>query len=533
MPKTFVIARRITGVFLCFTVVALACFWRIYIIGNKIERVQNVSNGYTLDVGRLRGTIFDCNMVPITNSEIKILAAVSPTPRAITAISAALSGAELEAALEVLRTNKPTVVELEQEIDCEGIIVLKVPEYTSSQTACEHLVGHLDNDRHGVSGIEKAYDEYLYSDEKIEVIYPSDALGNFLLGDEAQVIYNENVTASGVALTIDTQLQKLTQTAMQDVSSGAAVVMEVGTGKIRAMVSMPRFDLSNIGDYLGAKDSPLVNRALSAYNVGSAFKPCVAAALLESGSNTGYVCNCTGSTSVAEHTFKCHKLSGHGKVNLGTAISQSCNVFFYKISTLLGAQDIYNMARKLNFGTAIDMGKISTASGSIDTLKNLENSPTSLANLSIGQGRLLLSPVSVLSLYEAIANGGIYSMPSVVEGVVKNGIIQKTQATPPTRAMSGQTAGILKEYLGDVLINGTGTAAKPEFTTAAGKTATAETGWRKGGRLIQNSWFCGFFPADNPKYVVSVLIEDEQKNGTSGAPYFKKIADSIALYEGL
>ncbi len=533
MTKKFVSSRRIISIFLCFTVVALICFWRIYIIGNDEQRVQGVTNGYTLSLGRLRGTIFDSNMQPITNSETKILAAVSPTPRAITAISSYLSGEELDAVLDVLRAGKPAVVEVKKEIDCEGIVILKVPQYVSSNTVCEHLIGYLDNENHGVSGIEKAYDQYLYSDEKIEIIYPSDAFGNFLLGDQAEILYNENILASGVSLTIDIELQKLTQNAMQDVKFGAAVVMEVGSGKIRAMVSAPRFDLSRVADYLEDENSPLLNRALSAYNVGSVFKPCVAAALLESGKNTGYVCNCSGRTSVSGHIFKCHKSNGHGQVNLASALSGSCNVFFYKISSLLGANSIYKMARKLNFGTALDMGKISTASGSLDTLKNLENSQTSLANLSIGQGKLLLSPVSILTLYEAIAGGGVYSMPSIVEGVVKNGIIERVKTSSPTRVMSEQSAKKLKEYLCDVLISGTGVSAKPSYVTAAGKTATAETGWRKDGRLIQNSWFCGFFPVEDPKYVVAVLIEDEVKNGTSGAPIFKKIADNIALYEGL
>lgn len=533
MCKKFLLARRITAVFLCFTIISLICFWRIYIIGKDEKAVQSMTNGYTLTVSALRGTIFDCNMQPITNSETKILAAVTPTPRAVTAISAYLSGEKLEATLNTLKTGKPALVEVEQKIDCEGIITLKVPQYVSTNTICEHLIGYLDDQNHGASGIEKSYDQNLYSEEKIEIIYPSDALGNFLLGDSAEIIYNENVTASGVALTIDTDLQKLTEVAMDGVLSGAAVVMEIGTGKIKAMVSKPSFDLNDVAASLDGENSPLINRTLSAYNVGSAFKPCVAAALLESGSNIDYFCVCSGKTTVADHTFKCHKLSGHGVVDLSDAISQSCNVFFYKISSLLGAKSIYNMARKLNFGTATNIGKISTASGSLDTLSNLQNSPTALANLSIGQGKLLLSPVSILTLYEAIANGGVYSMPKVVEGVVKNGIIKKEKSSPQTRAMSQETANKIKEYLCDVLRDGTGTLAKPQYVTAAGKTATAETGWRKNGRLIQNSWFCGFFPIETPKYVVAVLIEDEALNGSSGAPYFKKIADKIALYEDL
>ena len=274
------------------------------------------------------------------------------------------------------------------------------------------------------------------------------------------------------------------------------------------------------------ENSPLVNRAISSYNVGSAFKPCVAAAMLENGTEN-YSIYCSGSAEIDSHKFSCHKKTGHGWVNLCEALTQSCNVFFYNISNILGADNVYNAASIFGFGKEIDLGGIKTAAGSITERQRLSSSSTALANLSIGQGELLLSPVSIIPLYEAIANGGVYYMPTIIEGTVNKGVLSEKKQSVPTYAFSKNTAEILRKHLINVVENGTGKAANPTLCTAGGKTATAETGWRKNGQLIQNSWFCGFFPADNPKYVVAVLIEDEKANGTAGAPIFKKIADEI------
>ena len=523
---------RITLVYACTVILMFAGVMRIYSVAND-EKIQTAAknNNYRITLTDLRGTVFDRNLLPVTNKQQKILAVVMPTPRAITAIRQELYGERLESALSLLKSGKPAVVQVEREIDCDGITCVKVPVHLSQDTLCPQLIGYTDEENHGVCGIEYSFDDALYTDEKLQVLLADDGNGDLLYGAEAEIIGDTSVTDSGIALTLDTNIQAVTADAMKDIISGAAVVSEVGTGKIRAMVSMPQFDITRVSEYLNSENSPLVNRALCAYNVGSAFKPCVAAAVLEDGRFSSFTTDCTGSTDIDGHVFKCHKLSGHGTVDLKSALTYSCNVFFYEISCKVGGRAIYDMASKLSFGNKIDLGGIFTDSGSITSAQKLESNSHATANLAIGQGELLLSPVSILTLYEAIANGGVYHMPSIIEGSVKRGLLSKNAAPVPTRAMSRETADTIKNYLCSVVESGTGAAAGPEKTTAAGKTATAETGWQKDGVLIQNSWFCGFFPVENPKYAVAVLIEDTQKNGTAGAPVFKKIADGITTLE--
>ena len=185
------------------------------------------------------------------------------------------------------------------------------------------------------------------------------------------------------------------------------------------------------------------------------------------------------------------------------------------------------MASNLNFGKAIRLcDGIITAKGTLPDSQKLENL-AHLANFSIGQGDFSASPVSLLPLYCAIANGGKYYMPSIIEGVTKNGTVTKYDFGSPTRVFASQTAQKLKAALSLVVNEGTGIAAKPETVTAAGKTATAQTGKFKDGNEIKSSWFCGFFPLDNPKYAVIVFCEDQSSQTKSCAEIFAEIADRI------
>jgi len=307
---------------------------------------------------------------------------------------------------------------------------------------------------------------------------------------------------------------------------GCVIIADAKSGKIRACVSRPDFNSDEIGKYLNDSDSPLLNRATGAYNVGSVFKPCVAAAGIESG-KLSFLYNCTGSCEIVDRSFKCHNKSGHGILNLRLAIANSCNTYFYNYAFKIGKDVIYKFSRTLNFGQSLKIcDGISTAKGSLpkeDSLNNIAN----LANFSIGQGELLLSPISMLTLYCSIANNGKYFIPSVVEGTYKDGKYNEYNIGKPTRVMSESTAYLLRHHLKKVLEEGTGKEAQPKKVTAAGKTATAQTGQFRGTTEICQGWFCGFFPFDNPKYVIIIFSEDTSKQKISCGKIFAEIADSV------
>ena len=525
-----VFARRATLCFFVLMLMLLTCVLRVAVImDGDLETASANQGSYKIKIGDIRGTIYDRNMVPITNNKSEIYGIALPKPTAITAVSSILSGEELLRVLETLKSNKPAVFKTEKTIEADGLSFTRVYSNNKASVLSPHIIGYTDTEGHGISGIEAAYDEFLYSEDEVSAVYIIDGKGRALKGLSPYFQNDLGEVTKGVVTTLDINIQSIAERAAEEIEMGAVLVAETATGKIRASVSKPAFDMENIGDYLEDENAPLLNRTLAAFSVGSAFKPCVAAAALEKG--TAYFnFECTGKTHIIDRDFKCHKIEGHGLMDIKSALSNSCNTFFYTLGINTGALEIYNMASSLSFGSSIKIAEnIETVKGNLTELSRLSN-PGSLANLSIGQGDLLLSPVAMLNLYSAIGSNGTYRLPSLIEKTIKDGETLEYQISKPTRVMSEKTAEKLRDYLKAVVEEGTGISAKPLLTTAAGKTATAQTGrYNDEGIEINNSWFCGFFPFENPKYTVIVMAEESTTRTVCTA--FSQIADSITELE--
>ncbi len=521
-----IFARRSAVCFFLICIMLLSCVLRVgVIISGDYTAVQKAQSSYKITVSNLRGTIYDCNMVPITNGDKKIYCAAVPKPTAVTAASEMLSDEELEKVLQTLKKNMPVVFETDNERSADGLNFTTVYGNNEGQTLATHIIGYTDSEGRGVSGLEAAYDKLLYSSSKVSAVFTIDGKGNTLKGIEPYFENDLGEVTKGVVTTLDVNIQSIAEKAAKEIEKGAVLVAEVGTNKIRASVSKPDFDTKNISAYLEAQDSPLMDRTLAGFSVGSAFKPCVAAAAIKEG-KSGFIFNCTGATHIVDRDFKCHEREGHGIMDIKSALAQSCNTYFYNLAINTGARAVYNMASSLNFGSSIKIAEnIETVKGNITDIKRLSN-PASLANLGIGQGDLLLSPVAMLNLYSAIAGNGTYYLPSIVEKTLKGGEFTEYDIGNPTRVMDEKIANALRKYLAAVITEGTGTGAKPKNCEAAGKTATAQTGrYNENGIEINNSWFCGFFPLENPKYTVIVMAEESTTAAVTSV--FAQIADSV------
>ena len=519
-------ARRGAICYFVLIVLFFTCFLRVAVIARTdYTNVLNSHGRIKMEVASLRGTIYDCNMVPFTNTKTKIIDCVMPTNRAKTAISAVIKGKELEDLLERLSLGKPVLCELPEVIECDGIYCTTV-FYDDTSVLAPHTIGYVNSDNKGVSGLQAAYDKLLFSDKTVNFAFYCDGLGNILEGVKPEINNSTAVIANGVKTTLDYNIQAIIEETANPLNQGAIVVADADTLKIRGIVSRPNFDNLNITDYLSIPTSPMFNRAINCYSVGSCFKPCVAAAGIEARfGNTKY--NCVGNMQIIDRTFNCHNRQGHNLMTLEYALANSCNTYFFNLAIKTGGNKVYNMASALHFGHKIKLcDGIYTANGNIPNNEKLKND-AHLANFSIGQGDFTASPVSMLTLYSAIANGGKYYMPSLVEGTYNNGSFEKYDIGYPTKTMTEKTAETLKLYLKTVISDGTGSAAQPKTTTAAGKTATAQTGKFENGREILSSWFCGFFPADNPKYIIIVFCENTSLQTESCAEIFAKTADRI------
>ncbi|MBR4761949.1 MAG: hypothetical protein IK086_04880, partial [Clostridia bacterium] len=519
-----VFAVRVAVCYFLALLMLFTCALRVVVLNAQgLNEVSAGQSEYKINIARVRGTVYDCNMVRLTNNEPYTVAAVAPTPGAIMAVSDCLSDGSRQNLFENLKGNKPAICEVTGTVEADGVATKTLYRTRGTADAC-HIIGYLDSSGHGAAGLEAAYDDLLYSNEYISAVVETDGKGNMLNGIKPRFTGGDGAEC-GVVSTVDMEIQKAVFEAAKDINKGAVVVSEVKTGEIKALLSLPQFDTGDISSYLSDENSPFINRALRAYSVGSVFKSCVAAAGIERGMGY-YEYDCTGSTYIVDRYFKCHKTEGHGAVDLRQALAFSCNCYFYNFAAATGGEPIYKMARNLNFGAGMEIAdNIKSSGGAIPDLNTLLN-PARLANFSIGQGDFAASPIGLIPLYTSIANGGRYYLPSLVKGVINGGEYTAYGKGNPTVAMSKSTADTLKSYLVDVLVEGTAAGAMPQTVTAAGKTATAQTGRvDKNGKKINNSWFCGFFPAEEPEYVVIIMSEEAGGSVTSAA--FAEIADRI------
>jgi penicillin-binding protein 2 len=417
----------------------------------------------------------------------------------------------------------------QMKIDCPAIIVQPNPvrRYAGKGLAC-HLLGYLGQidrwrltkledygyktkDIVGFGGIEEEYDYYLRQEEG-GVSFQVDHRGKFArtLG------FKPPVNGKDVQLTIDLRLQKIAQDALGG-KKGAVVIINPHSGEILVLASSPAFDPgafmeeggSAAARYLNDSDAPMINRAISAASpAGSVFKVVVAAAALENkkiSRDTSFFCN--GSLRVGRQEFRCW--STHGAQDITAAITHSCNVFFYRAGLLAGAGAMHDYALKFGFSRQalwdIPYAKAgfipSPLQRKFNKFRDWYDGDT--ANLSIGQGDVLVTPLQVARMISVFANGGYLVSPYITKAIDGREMV-KRQHSPQKLNLNAKTIEYIRQGLRGVVSDpsGTGNVLSGLGVSLAGKTGTAQA---PPGQ--SHAWFCGFFPYDKPKYAICVFLE--------------------------
>ena len=527
--------KRIVGLFFLFCLgMGFLCL-RVVEIGSGPYAVGAAQNhSLRLPVAERRGTLYDCNGLPLVNDTPCFMGAAKPTVRARDALEKLLPPQEAAALRLRLEKGNPAafVFPPGQEAAQPDILCLPAWRRYGAQPLAVHLIGYLGADGRGVSGLEKSYDDYLTAQTgRLTVLYPADAQGRALSGGTAQVEDAGYNSAAGLQLTLDRRIQQITQEAMTQpqIRAGAAVVLDCNSGAIRAMVSTPGFHPERVGEALTAQNAPLINRAILPAAVGSVFKPILAAAALENGISPQTEFRCTGEFRVGDTVFRCHKREGHGVLDMRGAVADSCNPYFIQLMQLLTPEQILPAVRGAGFGQqALLAPELQSAAGILPRETELEQ-PAALANFSFGQGRLLATPLQLAAAFGCIASDGLYRTPYLVESFLDEGgqPTAPPTAIPPEQVLRPETAETLRGLLISAVETGSGKRAKPDVGGAGGKTATAQTGVFVDGVEQTNSWFVGFLPAEKPRYVVAILAEQGSSGGSDCAPVFKEIADRI------
>ena len=503
--------------------------------GEVLCDAASQQSSYKLKVASTRGNIYDCNKKPLVGKAEETFISVTPELNTMTALAQLLSEDEQKLALEKARSGKPFTMCLEDEkqIIAKGVSTFNVPRRYSGGNGnlAPHIIGYLDGDRQGVCGIEKAFNDYLNSATgNIFVRYKVDALNRRIPGEGAVVENTMYKRSKGVVLTLDENIQKIAQSAAEkNIKKGAIIVAEVPTCEIRACVSMPSFSPTNVVSVLNDADSPLLNRALLPYNIGSVFKLITAAAILESDLDPHEIYHCTGHCTVDEHEFHCFNSKPHGDVDLEKALALSCNSYFIEKALAIGGEKLLDVSRRLGLAKKIELAPgLSSNVGRLPSEDSLSNERI-LTNFSFGQGKLLVTPLQIAALINTIASGGLYCEPKLVVGLVNENLnfVQKTAKPNLTRVLTKECADVLLKAMEASVEYGTSAKGKPEGGRAAAKTGTAQTGIKIDERPVVQAWYAGFYPSNEPKYVIVVLAEDAKGGGDSCGPAFKRIVENI------
>lgn len=561
-------------------VALLGQLWYLQVLeGGRLHEMSEKNRIRIRPVAAPRGILFDRNGLPLVDNRPAFT--LSLIPRELedrTQVVARLSvllkmpvGELLEALDKVpadsirpvrvrrgLTLEEVTKVE-ERKLELPGVIVEVEPQRTyPTSTFAAHLLGYVREvsdeqmkqgryrrgDMIGQSGLERLLDEYLRGrdgGERIEV----DALGR-----PVQIMRREEPDPGAqVVTTVDRRIQEAAEQAMAG-KAGAVVVMDPRNGDVLALTSSPAFSLDRLTGNLDRDEwarlvrdplTPLLNRALQGqYPPASVFKIIVAAAGLQEGSLTPMDrIYCNGEFNLGNWTFKDWKPGGHGHLDLNGSIAQSCDIFFYNAGLKVGADVMAKYAQAFGLGapTGIDLGgeRFGLVPFSPAQRQRSRRSwlPGDTVNMSIGQGQLLVTPLQTARMMAAVANGGILWKPRLVQRVERaDGSLAYGSASQMTERveLSPVVWSFLRHSLTAVVKDGTGALARVPGVEIAGKTGTAQTISKSDASKGQDhAWFASFAPADDPQYVVVVLVERGGKGGQVAAPIARQIYEAIFL----
>lgn len=330
-------------------------------------------------------------------------------------------------------------------------------------------------------------------------------------------VFGRPPQGNDVVLTIDADVQQAAVKALGG-RRGAVVVVDPPTGALIALASVPDFAPDAVDTQWSQltqdASAPLLARATQGqYPPGSAFKPITLAAGLGSGRVTDATSfECAGSISVAGATISDFEGKAHGHVALPEAFVRSCNVSFVQVGLQTGADAIVATARAFGLGRAPRF-ELPAAAGHLPDPRRL--GLRGLAQISFGQGELLVTPLQIAFLAAAVANSGVAMDPMLATQVrAPDGhIVTSVEPHGSRQAIPATLATHLAQYMLGVVQSGTGAAAQIPGIPVAGKTGTAEN---PHGRT--HAWFIGFAPVGRPTVAVAVVLENAGVGGEVAAP---------------
>ena len=387
-----------------------------------------------------------------------------------------------------------------------------------ARSSLVHLIG--DTDGNVANGLDSFQANYLLGFETSL----SERVTDLLSG---QTRHGDNIT-----VTVDSKLctyivNQWRSDSKTRTKCGAVVVVNYKTGEVLALVSLPVYDPMNITDEIrNSTTHPFWNRALqSTLPPGSTFKIVTAAAALKNLSDAQTrIFTCTGATQVDGRTITDYGNSQHGELSLARAFRVSCNNVFAQTALLVGDSALRKTAESFGFNDNFLFRDL-VVENSLYPTQNRTN--LEIAWSGAGQSQVAATPLHMCMISAAIANNGVMMEPRLLtrvespSGTVRLRYAQKVYRT----ACTAEVASVIQGYMKDVVQNGTGTRARVDGLTIAGKTGSAEG--NVNGRAVTHAWFTGYIDSDALPYAVCVMVEEGGSGGSVAAPVAQKVFEYL------
>jgi cell division protein FtsI (penicillin-binding protein 3) len=402
------------------------------------------------------------------------------------------------------------------------------------------VVGYVNIDRRGQAGVEYSQEKLL--ERSVQTVRLSRSGNGALLPNYAPegFLHFDDLR---LQLTIDSRLQRAARAALKqqmekfDAKRGAVIVMDASDGSLLALVSQPTY---NPNKYSTSDISLFKNWTVAdLYEPGSTFKPLNVAIALENGViKPDDVFNDPGFIRVGDRTIKNALNNGYGRINIAQILQHSSNIGMVQIIQRLQPSVYYNWLERLGLGQKVDTDLPFEVGGRLKSQEQFIASPIEPATTSFGQG-LSLTPLQLVQLHGALANGGKLVTPHVVQGLIdsKGQMHYLPTRTTPRQIFSAATAHTVVEMMETVVLEGSGKVSQIPGYRIAGKTGTAQKASPSGGYIsgARITSFVGILPVEAPRYVVLALVDEPKGENAYGstvaAPIVKAVMETLIPIE--
>ena len=544
---------------LCISFIFCALVVRLFVlqIVNSSSLQLRATDQWTRDLAIVapRGSIYDRTgstlAVSYTTYNVYVRAREVTSPsRAATLLSQALE-LDFSTVYQKVSNRKVSEVLIKMQVDGEtaeiiynykldGVYLAENSDrYYPNGNLLTQVLGFISVDNVGQTGVEAYYNDYLKGSDGYSYVQ-SDLQGKEI-GGSLRYYYPASA-GSNLTLTIDSKMQLIVEQTLEQIMEEqkakgvAGMIMNAKTGEILALSNKPSFDLNDVprDDLEALFDQSRVKLVTDIYEPGSTFKILTVAAALEAAvcslDDTFY---CPGYRIIDGVRIRCWRTIGHGNQTLAEAFSNSCNCCFMDLALRLGVDRFYEYMTKFGLGVKTGIDIAGEGSGMLMAKSLVKN--VDLARMGFGHA-VALTPIQLLTAVAGIINGGTYNQPRILKSVSKDSETTDFESTTRTQNLvSAQTSAIVNSLL-EGAENKTGKYTFVEGYNVGGKTGTAqkysESGGIDQGKYISS--FIGTYPADNPEYLVFVMVDEPGAGAYYGsivaAPYGKIIFTELFDY---